>query len=59
MRRRRSTQPLAERSVGCLFRNPGAGLASAGAAIDRAGLKNFTIGAARVSSTHANFLVVD
>ena len=59
MRRRRQTQPLAERSVGCLFRNPGAGLASAGAAIDRAGLKNFTIGAARVSSTHANFLVVD
>ena len=59
MRRRRSTQPLAERSVGCLFRNPGAGLASAGAAIDRAGLKNFSIGAARVSSTHANFLVVD
>lgn len=59
MRRRRSTQPLAERSVGCLFRNPGAGLASAGAVIDRAGLKNFSIGAARVSSTHANFLVVD
>ena len=59
MLRRRQTQPLAERSVGCLFRNPGVGAASAGAAIDRAGLKNFAVGAARVSSTHANFLVVD
>ena len=45
--------------MGCLFRNPGVGAASAGAAIDRAGLKNFAVGAARVSSTHANFLVVD
>ena len=59
MRRRRATQPLAERSVGCLFRNPGPGANSAGAAIDRAGLKNFAVGAARVSSRHANFLVVD
>ena len=58
-RRRRATQPLAARSVGCLFRNPGAGADSAGAAIDRAGLKNFAVGAARVSDRHANFLVVD
>ena len=57
--RRRESQPLAERSVGCLFRNPGEGENSAGAAIDRAGLKNHAVGTARVSSRHANFLVVD
>ena len=57
--RRRESQPLAERSVGCLFRNPGEGENSAGAAIDRAGLKNHAVGSARVSSRHANFLVVD
>ena len=57
--RRRASQPLAERSVGCLFRNPGEGENSAGAAIDRAGLKNHAVGNARVSSRHANFLVVD
>ena len=57
--RRRASQPLAERSVGCLFRNPGEGENSAGAAIDRAGLKNHAVGTARVSKKHANFLVVD
>ena len=45
--------------MGCLFRNPGEGENSAGAAIDRAGLKNHAVGNARVSSRHANFLVVD
>lgn len=57
LRRRRQTQPLAERSVGCVFRNPGPGALSAGALIDRAGLKGVTCGGASVSDVHANFLV--
>jgi UDP-N-acetylmuramate dehydrogenase len=32
---------------------------SAGALVDRAGLKGLTIGGARVSSTHGNFIVND
>ena len=47
LRQRRATQPLAERSVGCVFRNPGPGAQSAGALIDRSGLK----GKAQVSLT--------
>ena len=58
IRRRRATQPLAERSTGCAFRNPGAGADSAGALIDRSGLKGASIGRASVSRAHANFLLV-
>jgi len=58
IRRRRETQPLAERSTGCAFRNPGAGADSAGALIDRSGLKGASIGRASVSRAHANFLLV-
>ena len=57
LRRRRETQPLAERSVGCVFRNPGPGVRSAGALIDAAGLKGTRCGDAEVSPAHANFLV--
>ena len=57
LRRRRATQPLAERSVGCVFRNPGPGALSAGALIDKSGLKGVTCGGASVSNIHANFLV--
>ncbi|CAI5953285.1 unnamed protein product [Closterium sp. NIES-64] len=88
MDRRRQSQPIADRSVGCIFRNPApplgsapcsissppvgssppAGLAaagasavtlpaSAGALIDRAGLKGLHVGDAFVSPMHANFLV--
>ncbi|CAI5480382.1 unnamed protein product [Closterium sp. Yama58-4] len=85
MDRRRQSQPIADRSVGCIFRNPAppfdsappstsgsssppAGLpaagasavplpASAGALIDRAGLKDLCVGDAFVSPMHANFLV--
>jgi UDP-N-acetylmuramate dehydrogenase len=61
---RKGTQPLASPSAGCIFRNPAPGVAvpreiprSAGALIDRAGLKGVRIGGAMVSPTHGNFIV--
>ena len=55
--KRKKSQPLSAASCGCIFRNPGAGAPSAGALIDRAGLKGLTVGGATVSPVHANFLV--
>lgn len=49
------TQPMGERSAGCIFKNPEG--ESAGALIDRAGLKGASRGAVRVSERHANFMV--
>jgi UDP-N-acetylmuramate dehydrogenase len=54
---KRSTQPLADQSAGCIFRNP-RGL-SAGALIEQSGLKNAAVGKARVSERHANFIVTE
>ena len=51
------SQPLAERSAGCIFKNPPG--QSAGALIDQAGLKEAKWGGARVSERHANFIVAD
>jgi UDP-N-acetylmuramate dehydrogenase len=64
---RKRTQPLAAPSAGCIFQNPQPGRdrvpdgipPSAGALIDRAGLKGRQIGGARVSDTHGNFIVND
>lgn len=64
---RKLTQPLALPSAGCLFQNPDPGRdalppgipASAGALIDRAGLKGRRVGGASISTVHANFLVND
>lgn len=53
---RLKTQPLKEKSAGCVFRNPGEGL-SAGALIDRCGLKGAVYGGAKVSEIHANFIL--
>lgn len=53
--RKQRTQPLAEHSAGCIFKNPS--IKPAGALIDQAGLKGSRIGAAEVSSVHANFIV--
>jgi UDP-N-acetylmuramate dehydrogenase len=54
---KKNTQPLAQRNAGCIFKNP-RGL-SAGALIDRAGLKGRRVGGAHVSEKHANFILVD
>jgi UDP-N-acetylmuramate dehydrogenase len=51
---KKNSQPLAEKSAGCIFKNP-RGL-SAGALIDQSGLKGHTIGGAEVSNKHANFI---
>ena len=64
---RKRTQPLEAASAGCIFQNPDpahdpvpSGVpASAGALVDRAGLKGAREGNARVSPTHANFIVND
>ena len=55
--RRRETQPLAARSVGCVFRARGREFSPARALIDAAGLKGTRCGDAEVSPAHANFLV--
>jgi UDP-N-acetylmuramate dehydrogenase len=55
---KRATQPLTAASAGCFFKNPPAA-PSAGARIDRAGLKGARVGGAVVSPVHANFLVND
>jgi UDP-N-acetylmuramate dehydrogenase len=62
---RKKTQPLDTPSAGCIFQNPDRardrvpeGIPwSAGALVDRAGLKGLRQGAAKVSDTHANFIV--
>jgi UDP-N-acetylmuramate dehydrogenase len=51
--KRRSSQPLNQKSAGCIFKNPPGD--SAGRMIDELGLKGFQVGDARVSDRHANF----
>jgi UDP-N-acetylmuramate dehydrogenase len=55
--KRRSSQPLGQKSAGCIFKNPPGG--SAGRMIDDLGLKGLRVGDARVSDRHANFFVND
>ena len=62
---RKRTQPLESPSAGCIFMNPDTARdrvpdgipPSAGALVDRAGLKGTSIGGARVSTTHGNFII--
>jgi len=53
--KRRASQPLGQKSAGCIFKNPPG--ASAGRMIDELGLKGFAVGDARVSDRHANFFI--
>jgi UDP-N-acetylmuramate dehydrogenase len=54
---KKNTQPLNTRNCGCIFKNPRG--VSAGALIDRAGLKGLQIGGAVVSEKHANFVIAE
>jgi UDP-N-acetylmuramate dehydrogenase len=64
---RKRTQPLHLPSAGCVFQNPDPtrdrvpiGIPwSAGALVDRAGLKGASAGGATISAAHANFIVAD
>jgi UDP-N-acetylmuramate dehydrogenase len=53
--KRRSSQPLGQKSAGCIFKNPKG--ASAGRMIDELRLKGLSVGDARISDRHANFFV--
>lgn len=68
MEYKKRTQPLSDRSAGCVFKNPvitadlpGVAVAgsrvSAGMLIDRAGCKGMSVGRAEVSTTHGNFFI--
>ena len=52
---KKNNQPLSSKNSGCIFKNPRD--VSAGALIDRAGLKGLQIGGAIVSEKHANFII--
>ncbi len=52
---KKNSQPLNTRTCGCIFKNPRG--VSAGALIDRAGLKGLQIGQAVISEKHANFII--
>jgi UDP-N-acetylenolpyruvoylglucosamine reductase len=54
--KRRTTQPAAK-SAGCIFKNPTT--IPAGKLVDELGLKNTSVGKARVSEIHGNFIVND
>jgi len=53
--KRRASQPMGQKSAGCIFKNPPG--ASAGRMIDELGMKSLNVGDARVSDRHANFFV--
>ncbi len=55
MSRRRASQPLELPSAGSAFKRPAGGYAAE--LIERAGLKGFSVGGAKVSEKHAGFIV--
>ena len=58
---KKSTQPLGEKTAGCMFKNPliDGERVSAGKIIDDVGLKGLTHGSAQVSPHHANFIAIE
>lgn len=57
IRTRTASQPYSAKSAGCIFRNPMGNFA--GKLIEEAGLKGMSVGGAKVSEKHANFIVND
>ncbi|MCA8965125.1 MAG: UDP-N-acetylmuramate dehydrogenase [Planctomycetes bacterium] len=55
LKKRNATQPVSQRSVGCVFRNPDGD--AAGRLIERSGCKTLRLGDIEVSGTHANYFV--
>lgn len=55
LKKRNATQPVAQRSVGCVFRNPPGD--AAGRLVEAAGCKLLKVGAIEVSGLHANYFV--
>jgi UDP-N-acetylmuramate dehydrogenase len=53
--KRRASQPLNQKSAGCIFKNPPG--ASAGRMVDELKLKGHRLGDAAVSDRHANFFI--
>ncbi len=54
---KKTSQPMDAPNAGCIFKNPRA--MSAGAIIDKAGLKGTRIGGAYISDRHANFILAE
>jgi UDP-N-acetylmuramate dehydrogenase len=54
---RKNHQDIKSPSVGCIFKNPNTSNYTAGQLIDMCGLKGETVGGARISDTHANFIL--
>ena len=54
---RKKRHPLNFPSAGCIFKNPSSDSRSAGELIDKCGLKGKTIGGAKISEKHANFII--
>jgi UDP-N-acetylmuramate dehydrogenase len=54
---KKAAQPLSFQSAGCIFKNPRG--QSAGALIEKAGLKGTRVGKAEISDRHANFIVTE
>jgi UDP-N-acetylmuramate dehydrogenase len=57
LKKRNATQPVSQRSVGCVFRNPPGD--AAGRLIEAAGCKTLRSGGIEVSGLHANYFVND
>ncbi len=57
LEKRRICQEIGVHSAGCVFKNPIGKDVSAGALIERAKLKGYSMGQAQVSDIHANFIL--
>ena len=55
---KKENQPYGHQSSGCIFKNPSPEV-SAGALVERAGMKGARVGGVEVSERHANFIVAD